>query len=172
MSFTERLVGSGDERAQHELTLRRTLVAIGWGALASIVLVAAAVAVSAGIGAAASGWTFAWVALQYVGAVVLSPLLVIGALWVLRRSGSGRLPRILVGLAVGLVLGLVEQLLFTGMSPLELIRTEPDLAFLVLGVPPIAGAVAGALVGPRPALPPASEPGPDERAEDSLPGPA
>ncbi len=172
MSFTERLIGSGDERARHELTLRRTLVAMGWGALSSIVLVVATVAVTAGIGEALSGWTFVWVVLQYVAAVVLAPLLVMGALWVLRRCGPGRLPRVLVGLAAGFVLGLVEQLLFTGMSPVELVRTEPALAFLVLGVPPIAGAVAGALVGPRPALPSAAAPGPDERAEDSVPGPA
>lgn len=162
------LLGNDElERAEHGLTLRRTLAAIGWAAAASVLLLAAFLAVTAGVGAAVTGWTFVWVAFQYVGALVLGPVLAAGALWVLRRSGRGRPPRVLVGAAAGLLVGFAEQLLFTGMSPVELVRTEPDTAFLLLGIPLLAGAAAGWLVGPRPDPKPAT-PSRDDLAEDSL----
>lgn len=167
MSFTERLVGSGDERAEHDLTLRRTLVALGWAAALALVLVAVSlVAIDGTLGGLGFALAVLAMALVMGSAVVAVPLLV-GSLWVLRRCRRGRAPRVVVGAAAGLVFGVAVQMLVTAMAPWTLAATQPGYALVLIGIPLIAGAGAGAIVGPRP---PArlAPPGRDERAEDAL----
>ena len=161
------LLGDARERAEHALTLRRTAVGIGWAAGILVVLILGTIAVTDRSGA---GGTFALLVLSLLSAGVVAgvPVLVL-ALWLLRRLPRGRVPRIVVGGSAGLAIGLVEELVFTGMSPWAFVHDEPAFAAMVLLWPLVAGAVAGAIVGPRP---PAIVPGagPDERAEDALLG--
>lgn len=142
----------GRALAEHSLTLRRTLAAIGWAALVGFALVLGYGLVLGAGGGSVSGAAL-WFVWTFVGAVLLGPLLVAAALWALRRAGPGRTPRVVAGVVLGLVVGLVEELLFTGMDPVALIRTEPEAAFLLFVVPVVSGTAAGALVGPRPQEP-------------------
>lgn len=163
------MVDLAAELAEHSLTLKRTLVAIGWGALVGLVLALGAVAVQSGVRSVTLEAALFYLVVMGVGAAVLAVPLAALALAALRRAGPGRWPRVVMGAVVGAVLGLAEQLLFTHMAPWDFVRTEWPLALLLYAVPVAAGAAGGALVGPRPAARPES-PGPDERAEDALLG--
>lgn len=167
MSALDPLLGGAQERAEHALTLRRTLRALGWAGLVGLVLVVGTVAATnrslAGVGPVLGIW-IVWFA---VGAVVATLPVTVGALWALRRLPAGRWPRILVGGFAGLVFGLVSELLAVGASPWVLVRDEPGIGAMLLLWPAVAGAVAGWIVGPRPVAV-APGPGPDERAEDAL----
>lgn len=167
MSVWDPLLGGAQERAEHALTLRRTLVAVGWACLVGVVMVLAAILWWNRSLAGAGEALVAWFAALFVGVAVPAIPVAALALWTLRHLPRSRAPRIVVGALTGLAFGLVEQLLFTGVAPWALARAEPDLAASLLLAPLVAGAVAGALVGPRPvARTPA--PGRDERAEDAL----
>ena len=67
----------------------------------------------------------------------------------------------------GLAFGLVAELLAVGMNPVALFRQEPGFATMLLLCPLVAGAVAGAIVGRRPAAVVEGRRR-DERAEDAL----
>ncbi len=162
------MVDLAAELAEHSLTLKRTLIALAWGALAVIVLTALVYAVAAGAGASAIGGALIWFFISFVLAIVIAPAFVALGLAVLRRCGPGRAPRVWVGAVTGLVLGWGELMLFSGTSPWQLAATDQLLAALHLAVPPVAGAIAGVLVGPRPTPAPEPVPGRDERAEDAL----
>ncbi len=153
--------------AEHSLTLRRTLVAIAWGALVGLLLALGAVAVASAVRPVSLEAAAFYLVFMGVGAAVLAVPLAAPALAALRRTGPGRTPRVVTGTLVGAVLGLAEQLLFTHMAPWDFVRTEWPLALLLYVVPLTAGAVAGALVGPRP-VDHRREPGPDGRGDDAL----
>lgn len=161
------LLGSAQERAEHALTLRRTLLAIGWASLVGLALVVGTVVATdrslAGVGLTLG----AWIVWLVVGAVVATLPVTVGALWALRRLPAGRWPRVVVGGSAGALFGLVAELLAVGLSPWALLRDELGFGAMLLLWPSVAGAVAGWIVGPRPvaAVP---GPGPDERAEDAL----
>jgi hypothetical protein len=167
VAIADSLFGVGRERAEHELTLRRTALAIGWAALVGTVLVVGTIAVTSrslgGVGLV----LVLLVMWLVVGAVVAGVPLLVAALWVLRRLPKGRWPRVVVGALAGLAFGLVAELLAAGMSPVALFRQELGFATMLLLSPLVAGAVAGAIVGPRPEAV-VEGPGPDERAEDAL----
>jgi len=145
------LLGAGRERAERELTIRRSAVAVGWAAAILFVLVLVTAVVTEG----SSGAVVTVVLLGgslLVGCVVAGIPVLLLALWLLRHLGGGRLPRIVVGGLAGLAIGLVEELLLGGMSPWAFVDREPDFAAMVLLCPLVAGAIAGAIVGPRPAV--------------------
>lgn len=167
MAMVDSLFGQGQERAEHELTLRRTALAIAWAAGLLFVLLVGTVAVTEGSLSGASGTLALMTASLLVGCVVAGLPVLLLALWLLRRLGRGRAARIVVGGLAGLAIGLVEELLMGGMSPWAFVHDEPGFATMVLLWPLVAGAIAGAIVGPRRAAV-AEGPGPDEQAEDAL----
>lgn len=167
MSTWDPLLGGAPERAEHALTLRRTLLAVGWAGAVGIVLILGTVAATnrslSGAGEALALFSV-WLV---VGAVVAAVPVLVGALWALRHLPRGRAPRVVVGALSGFVFGLVAELLSVGMSPWAIVRDELGFAAMLLAWPVVAGAVAGWIVGPRPEATVAG-PGRDEREEDAL----
>jgi hypothetical protein len=148
VSLPDPLFGDESTRAGRALTLQRTLVAVGSAALVGLGLVLGTVAVTDRSDAAlVVELLVIWL---IIGAVVAAAPVTVAALWVLGRLPRGRWPRIVVGAAAGLLFGLIAELIAVGLSPAELVRTEPGFATMLLLWPLVAGAVGGAIVGPRP----------------------
>ena len=156
-----------DERTEHDLTLRRTLAGVGWALAVGWLLIAgAAVATDGASTSAVTAATLGLVWAAVGGALAAIPVAAL-ALFALRRTGSGRAPRIVVGALAGAVIGVTQAAVLAHRSPWALAGSDPGLALIMLVVPVLAGAVAGAVVGPRPPAR-ARAVGSDESAEDAL----
>jgi hypothetical protein len=150
-----------DERAEHMLTLKRTLLAIAYTAGIGVGVVVVFVVGLSGLDESAATIPIYWLLPMFVSALIVGLPVAAGAFIVLRSLGSGRWTRVGVGAVSAMVVGLGAGIIFSA---------EWDSAAVLqyLVVPAIAGACAGALVGPRRRAPPLVD-GPDERAEDALP---